>query len=260
MTTNKAMMSKPKASQIYSKRPLKINDLRFLYYCLFCLLMGCADALCFRYEWPWSRLIIRLIIFLFLIGWLIRNSPYAFSQRNIMIMISMSFTHIYPAWSNIFQHQILEYYLMMILPNVGFLFLLTAFRLENLKIKDKGFFHFFRFLFIFIFLPVLFSYFVLYPYIIESPYLPLHVAYFCSLVGVFYYGMEVNFCRESKSLVFASMAVMAITNIAISYYSFVEHPDWWVELTILLALLSRVLLFYGLAIEDQYRKSREFLH
>ncbi len=111
-----------------------------------------------------------------------------------------------------------------------------------------------KFIFIFVITPLAFLYFALYPEIGQSPYLLLHFAYFLCLVMIFYFGINIDFRPESKTLVIIGIMTIALTNVLIAFNVYVEHSESWLYFIIPMALLSRVLIFYAFSLEDTYKK------
>jgi hypothetical protein len=231
-------------------QPLKIIDRRFLYFVIICMVLQCVDVYFFTQEATVLRVVTRIAIVSFMSFWLYRKSSAGLSPRNLLGIISVFTSHVYPYWSNPFNNPEIDNYLIMTLPSVGFILMVLAFLQEKPKKSRNKYFELFRLLLIFIFFPVAFFYFVIYPAIYQSPYIILHAFHFVALLALFYFGMRVNFTEEAKILVNAGIVVIALTNIAISYNSFIEKSEWWTEFIILFALVSRIFIFYGFAVED----------
>lgn len=233
-----------------SIQPLKIRDRRFLYFAAVCMSLQCLDVYFFTCEAISLRLATRVLLVAFMGFWLYKNSPAGLSRRNLLGIISIFTSHVYPYWSDPFQDPKIDNYLLMTLPSIGFILMVLAFLQEKPKKSKNEYFELFRLVLIFGIFPVAFFYFVIYPAINQSPYLFLHAIHFFALLFLFYFGMRINFTEEARILVNAGIVVIALTNIAISYNSFIERIDWWTEFIIIFALISRIFIFYAFAVED----------
>jgi hypothetical protein len=254
-TYNKIIM---KAFSIFEKSKtflnLKVQDIVFLFSIN--LISYFVEIRLHQGDNILHEFLFKTLNVLVMILWFIRVSPTPGNLKNYILIFSLLVSNTYPYDSGFLNDRDQEVKISMLLPMVSYFLLILAFRINReIKRKEDRITFFFKFLFPFILVPVLFFYFVLYQALQQkNDYLLMVIVYLMVLLVMIYYGININFSRNSKKLVFYSLALITLTNELNAYNFFVEHFDWMFEIVRFLSIFSRVLLFCGFASEDIFRQ------